>query len=274
MKLATVSLLSFLLGCDGLSAGEPAVLDGVKVSLGLVTKWMSGGQGGPGVQVKLSSPELVNAKGIRALLKEAKDDAGNVLSENKPMFAGFVPLRPSQPGFQTGLQPGELQNTFALIATGKPKAIKQLTGTVEVLLPTKDPGSVITASFAKDAGVPLQDAALKAAGVEITLLKPSDAPTHNSTINGVPVQYWKLAYTIKDPQGKVFAGECLDAPDGKVIAERPQWQFENLSHIAKTKEEYFSLTVKPTAEFVLKFYLITDKSVLAVPIDLKDIAVP
>ena len=207
------------------------VLGGVKVSVTAVGQWAGGSQGGTYVQLKIGSSELVNAKGIRAFLKEAKDDAGNVLPELNRMSSRFVALRPPQPGFQTGLQSGELRESFSLIATGKPKAIKQLTGTVEVLLPTKDPGSVITASFAKDAGVPLQNAALKAAGVEITLLKPSDAPTHSGAINGVPVQYWKLAYMIKDPQGMVFAGECLDAPDGKVIGQRPQWLFENMCRI-------------------------------------------
>ena len=42
----------------------------------------------------------------------------------------------------------------------------------------------------------------------------------------------------------------------------------------QAKEESFSVTVKPTAEVVAKFYLATDKSVVAVPIDLKDIPVP
>jgi len=253
------------------------VLDGVKVSVTAVGQFSAGaaGQGsqeGTYVQLKIGSPELVNAKGIRAFLKEAKDDAGNVLPELNRMLSGFVELRPPQPGFQTGLQPGELRESFSLIATGKPKAIKQLMGTVEVLLPTKDPGSVITASFAKDAGVPLQNAALKAAGVEITLLKPSDVPTHTGAINGVPVQYWKLAYTIKDPQGKVFTTECFDAPDGKLIAKGVPSFMANRG--TQAKEESFSVTVKPTAEVVVKFCLITDKSVVAVPIDLKDIAVP
>lgn len=45
-------------------------------------------------------------------------------------------------------------------------------------------------------------------------------------------------------------------------------------HRDQAKEESFSVTVKPTAEFVVKFCLITDKSVVAVPIDLEDIAVP
>jgi hypothetical protein len=40
-----------------------------------------------------------------------------------------------------------------------------LVGRIELVIPTKDPGSI--ASFTKDAGAPLQDAALKAAGVEI-----------------------------------------------------------------------------------------------------------
>jgi hypothetical protein len=42
----------------------------------------------------------------------------------------------------------------------------------------------------------------------------------------------------------------------------------------QAKEESFSVTVKPTAEVVVKFCLLTDKSVVAVPIDLKDIPVP
>lgn len=250
------------------------VLDGVKVTINHVGRWRGGDLSGPDVQVKLSSPELAGATATRAYVTEAKDDAGNVLQENQRMVPGFVPVRKLQAGLPTGLLPGELREYFGLIAAGKPKAVSQLKATIEVVLPSKDPASVVTASFAKDAGAPLQDAALKAAGLEITLLKPGEASANSGTNNGVPYEYWRLDYKMKGPPGKIAAVLCFDAPGGKVIGESSPFLDLHLRNGTDGTQEMFMVPIKPTPEIVVKFYLITEKSVVAVPIDLKDIAVP
>ena len=138
------------------------------------------------------------------------------------------------------------------------------------MMPTKDPGSIITASFVKDAGVPLQDAALEAAGGEITLTKPSDDPIGSKNSKGTKApDVWRLNYVVKDPMHKVIhgaeffnaQGEAVNAYSGGFAGSG-----DKLSYSADFRS-------KPPADVVAKFYLITDKSVVAVPFDFKDVSV-
>jgi hypothetical protein len=90
-----------------------------------------------------------------------------------------------------------------------PSAVKSITlaGTIELYIPTKDPASIVKASFATDAGEPLKNDVLKAAGVAITL-QPSKAGNSN-----------ELSFTIDDPKGKVRDVEIVDA-GGRILADR------------------------------------------------------
>jgi hypothetical protein len=267
---------------------QPTVLDGVKVSVGFVGAWAGGNESGPMIEIKFNSPELADAKGRRAFVKEARDEEGKLLPENKPVYSGlFIEFSEF---FQSKLRTGEFPQSFSLIARKKPKSIKQMTGTIEVVLPAKDAKSVITASFTKDAGAPLQSGALKEAGVEITLVKqsdapsftringawvrPSDAPAHSGNNGVTDNEMWELTYKLKDPSRRLCLVEFLDARDGKVLVQRRPYSLGGQDHFAKTREERQSLGIKPPPEVIAKFYLLTDKSVVAVPFDLRDIQVP
>ncbi len=65
---------------------------------------------------------------------------------------------------------------------------------------------------AKDAGAPLKNAALKAAGAEITLKELRSVPKDAN-----PPQSWEVVYQIKDPKGKVIGhAEFFDGSGRKL----------------------------------------------------------
>ena len=94
------------------------------------------------------------------------------------------------------------------------KTIKILRGKVDLMLPARDPESVVIASVAKEAGTPLKSAALKAAFAEITL-KPLQAPPENDRFAS---KDWSLSYIVKDPNGKIIGNPEFIDRDGRATS--------------------------------------------------------
>lgn len=225
------------------------------------------------IQLKLSGPELAEAKGIRTVIKGATDDAGNALpaKENRFDSDGFEEL---QKAFGGGFGKEKTADEFQVkIEFGNPprtaKSIKTLSGTIDLLIPTKDPASVITASVAKDAGKPLENAVLKAAGVEITLRAPGAAGKKTNAFGFGGGGENDLSYEIKDPNKKVASVEFFDAA-GKKLESNGRSSFG----MGGSKSVSVSFNAKPPADALAKIYVVTDKSVVAVPLELKDVPLP
>ena len=240
--------------------------------------------GGLEIELNLSGPELAEAKGIRTTLKSATDDTGKALVKSEQHFDINDGLRELQKAFGGRFE--ELPKAFGggfggdkkadefqvkLEFANPPrsaKAIKALEGTIELLIPSKDPASIITASVAKDAGKPLENAALKAAGVQISLLKPGGTDDKKvGSEDGFDEN--DLGYKITDPNKKVGSVEFFDAAGKKLESNGHGMGGFNGYNIVR-----ISFNAKPPADAVAKIYLVTDKSVFTVPLALKDIALP
>jgi len=247
----------------------------VKVAVGDISDKRTTGKffAGLEIELKLSGPELAEAKGIRTTVKSATDDTGAALKKAENRFGGdgFEELQKAFGGgfgekkadeFQVKL---EFENPLRAA-----KAIKTLNGSIELLIPAKDPAAVITASVAKDAGKPLENAVMKGAGVEFTLRKPGKEEKKDSEFGfGGSLGENDLGYVIKDPNGKVASVEFFDAAGKKL---------ESNGHMSSgfggSKTVSITFNAKPPADAAAKIYVVTEKSVVTVPIALKDIALP
>ena len=115
------------------------------------------------VELKVVGDLLKDARGIRVVLEKAVDETGKNLIDEKKAEKDFSSV---------SLQ-GD--NTTKLSLSLKPSerraaVIREVSGYVEIFLPTKDARSVITVTgVMKGAGRPLADPKLKAAGIEVTL---------------------------------------------------------------------------------------------------------
>lgn len=227
------------------------------------------------IELNLSGPELAEAKGIRTTLKSATDDTGKALAKSENHFDINDGLQELQKAFGGRFE--ELPKAFGgdkkaaefqvkLEFASPPrsaKAIKALEGTIELLIPSKDPAAIVTASVAKDAGKPLENAALKAAGVQISLLDGSAGGFGDSLGEN------DLGCKITDPNKKVGWVEFFDAA-GKKLESNGRGTGGFIGY----NIERISFDAKPPAEAIAKIYLVTDKSVVTIPIALKDIALP
>ena len=115
------------------------------------------------VDLKVVGDVLKDAKGIRVTVDKAVDESGKNLLDDKKTEKDFQ---------QINLQ-GENSTKLSLElkpSERKATVIREISGYLEIFLPTKDPKSVITvAGVMKGAGKPLVNPALKAAGLEVTL---------------------------------------------------------------------------------------------------------
>lgn len=247
----------------------------VKVTVGDISDKRTTGRffAGLEIELKISGPELAEAKGIRTVVKDATDDTGKPLAKAQNRFGGdgFEELQKAfGGGFSNEKKAQEFQAKLEFANPPRTaKAIQALNGSIELLIPAKDPAAVITASFAKDADKPLENAALKAAGVEITLRKPGTEKKEPGLGFGGGLGENDLGYVISDPKGKIASVEFFDAAGKKLESnERMSSGFNNRKTVT------ISYSAKPPADAVAKIYLVTDKSVVTVPIALKNIALP
>ena len=225
------------------------------------------------IELKLSGPELATAKGIRTTVKTATDDTGKAIPEPESRFGSKGAFEELQKGF--GGSGDDKADEFQVkLEFGNPpraaKAVKELTGSIELLIPEKDPAAIISASVAKDAGKPLDNAALKEAGVEFTLNAPG-APGKKESAFGLGGGGGEndIGYEIKDPKNKVASVEFFDA-SGKKLESNGRMS----SGFGDSKAVTVSFNAKPPAGAVVKIYVVTEKSVVTVPFALKEIALP
>ena len=249
----------------------------VKVAVGDINDKRTTGKffAGLEIELKLSGPELAEAKGIRTTVKSATDDTGKALPEPGNRFGSKGGFEELQKAFGGGFSNEKKADEFQVkLEFGNPprtaKAIKELSGTIELLIPAKDPAAVISASVAKDAGKPLDNAALRAAGVEFTLRKPGAAEKKPSGFSfGGSLGENDLGYEIKDPKNKIASVEFFDASGKKLESNGRMSSGSN-----ESKTVSITFNAKPPADAVAKIYVVTEKSVITVPLALKDVPLP
>ena len=248
----------------------------VKVTVGDISDKRTTGKffSGLEIELKLSGSELGEAKGIRTTIKSATDDAGRPLQKAEDRFGSKGGFEELQKAFGGGFSGDKKADEFQVkLEFENPprasKAIKALEGSIELLIPSKDPAAIVTASVAKDSGKPLENAALKAAGVEFSLRKPGKEEKKEAGGFGGSLGENDLGYEIKDPKNKVASVEFFDAA-GKKLESNGRMS----SGFNDSKTVTMTFNAKPPADAVAKIYVVTDKSVVTVPLALKDIALP
>lgn len=242
---------SFLLAASIFAHAE------VKVSVGEISDKRTTGKffAGLDLELKLSGPELAECKGLRVVVKEAKDDTGKVVkvSENRFGGGGFEAPRQS---FGGGFGEQKKDESAAKIELENPargaKTIA-LDGVVELLIPSKDPAAVVTVDVAKQAGKALENDPIKAAGITLTFKAPKDS---------------EAGYTIADPKQKVASVEFCSA-DGKPL----ETQGSMSSGFGGKKDVTINLR-NAVPGMTAKVYLLTEKSLVAVPLKLNGVTLP
>lgn len=210
------------------------------------------------VELKISGPEMANCKGVRVVLKEAKDDTGKAIPEKQSMFndGRFSEPQKAFGGFNNGKKKEFDEYQLKLELENPDRSAKSLTvdATVELLVPSQDPNSILTVDVAKVADQPLAHEGLKATGATITF----KAPTAD-----------RAAYTISDPNGKIASIEFC-SPDGEPLKTNGRMS----SNFSGSKSININLRDKAPAGMVAKIYLITDKSIVSAPVKLSGVALP
>ena len=228
----------------------------VKVTVGQISDNRTTGDFFKGLELvlKLQGPELLEAKGMSIALTEARDDLGTDINKIEHFgfdAGGFDKL---EKAFGRDAKDGDFEHKLKLPNPARAAKTVKITGALKLLIPGKDPDSVIVVSPAKEAGKPLENPLLKAGGVEVTFKVPKGE---------------EAGYTIKDPGGIVASVEFCSA-DGTVLETSGM----SSSSFGGPKSISIALREKAPADMVAKIYLITPRSVIAVPLALDAIALP
>lgn len=243
-------ILPLVVAAAGLAHAE------IAVTVGEVSDKRTTGVFFAGLEIKLllSGTELADVKGLRVKVASASDNTGSDLVEEKKRMAFADDFKPLKEPFGPGANKKGTYEVEILLANPEraAKSVK-LAGVLELMSPKADPASVVTAALAKDAGKPLDDPAIKTAGVEITFKAPKSK---------------ELSYKIKDPKNKVAAVEFCDA-SGKPVKTNGGGSMG----FAGSKDVTVNVSNLPDG-VVAKIYLLTEKSVVLVPFKMDAIKLP
>lgn len=244
------------------------------------------------LRVKLTGKDLDKALGARILIKEAKDEKGNSL-------VGPTPSSP--PDFM----PREYNNGTLQVAMKQPlrsASSVRVKGTVELFVPGRDPNATVKIDNAlAKLDAPLSAKALKTAKVEITPLsrdgyiaaqkarKITDADIEKIKAEGKAQGVSEKEIEMAIEMAKAFEGMDGDVPQGAVILSGKKSDFDRIyrveilgadgqpmnvgSRSTSTRGESSLMTLQPSepppAKAALQLMLLTDKSRVSFPFELK-----
>jgi hypothetical protein len=236
------------------------------------------------IELKVAGAGMEEAKGARALLKSAVDDTGRNLLRDDRQTGDFE-------------RSGQAEMPTLKVALKNPArkavAVRELSGQVEVFLPSRDPAAVARVEkFLSRMDKPIASPGLKAAGAGVTVIsrqtydaekKKSEerrkAEAESAGIAGAMAQAFgglfeglmgdigenDVLVKVDDKAKKVFAIEVLDAA-GKRIDNQGSMTIGDF-WILKYPE-------KLPADASLAVYVLTPKALVSSPFNLKDIPLP
>jgi hypothetical protein len=244
-----------------------------------------------GLRVKLTGSNLDKASAARIVIKEAKDDRGTVLDDgdgsgNPPDFSGRE--------YNMGML------NFSLRTPARAASTVRLKGTVELYVPARDPNAVVKVSKAlSKLDAPLSG--LKAAKLTITPLskagyaermkarKLDDAKIAEIRAEGkkrgVPNDEVEKMIEL----AKAMEGLDTEPTEGTVVLSGKKSDFDRIYRVeilgddgkpidvgarsTSSRGDDTIMTMQPSqpppANAALQFYVITDKSRLSFPFELK-----
>jgi hypothetical protein len=243
------------------------------------------------VQLKILGDILADAKFIRLVVEAALDETGRNLVDEENREPDFKEFDSSSPG--------QVEITLSLKNPARQAmAIQELSGSVELFIPQKDAGASVTVkNIQKHTGVPIAAPALKAAGLDVTMLTKEQYEAHQKAeekklkeevksqtedwveasaeslvavfgemfggLTGMSEN--SLAFLITDPQSRLIRVEFQDE-NGQVI--RTSWR----TKMGQIQMYEFDEQLPTTASVTL--YVATPKSLIKVPFKLTSIPLP
>ena len=242
------------------------------------------------LRMTLKGKDLEKATAARVIIKEARDDKGNVLSTDRP---------------SNDFQPRDSNMGMLMTSVGSPaRAAKTVTlkGSVELFVPGRDPNASIRIDKAlAKLDAPLSNAKLKSSKLTLT---PLSAEGHAAWRNknkldeakiaalreegkrrGVPEKEIELAIEM----AKAFEGMDQSMPEGSIILSGTEADFERIYRVellgadgkqidvgnrsSSTRGEDALLTLQPSEppppNAGLQIYVLTAKSKMSFPFELK-----
>jgi hypothetical protein len=238
--------------------------------------------GGLEIELKIGGDGAADVRGARALVKKAEDETGrNLLKEGGKTPEFETSMSNTSPSLKL-----ELRNPAR-----KAKTVREVSGQVELFLPGRDPASVARVDgFASKTDKPAASPALKAAKAEVTVVsrktyeaeKKKDAERRRKEAEGagiggamveafaglfegfLTVEENDVLVKVTDPGKKVFDVDVVDSKGTKIDGGA---MTVGTFRILKFAE-------KLPADASLRVYLLTPKSVVTTPFQLKNVALP
>jgi len=229
----------------------------------------------------------------RVLVSAATDDAGRSLLDPE----GHEPeLEPNSRGMMAK-DDGPPQPAVVTLTLKNPDrkatALKEVRGEIELFMPSKDPNSTAEiAKFLSFSGKPLNHRALKANGVEITLVSPTQLAAEKKRLGDAKRKSLKESgYDGEDLESyvKSYLDSLLTLDQGEVLVrlKDPQKRIQSIvyvdpageaKHVSTRDEEGMTILStwgeKPQPEWKLRVSMKTAKNVVRQPFALTNVPLP
>lgn len=239
-----------ILALGAAEAAAPAEPE-VRFTTGEVTDArFAGGQraGELSVKVRVWGDGLAEVEALRFLLADARDDLGTPLLPENTGPSAFNDVRAERLEESLRLRPPAREASFFRIA-----------GHVELFLPGRDPNAVVkVANALSRPGKPLSSPGLRGAGVEITVLPPGGRPREIVALLGRRADFDRIrsVRVLRSDGGKIDLTTVSSWSDGET-----------------TRMDLEASRPLP-ADASLVFTILTAKTTVVVPFEIRDIPLP
>ncbi|MFL6245978.1 MAG: hypothetical protein ACJ74H_08145 [Thermoanaerobaculia bacterium] len=245
------------------------------------------------IELELPKIKSSEVEASRVFLTAATDDSGKSLLDPEASEPQLEPNfhRPGAP--ENPPAPASVSVTLAN-PDRKATVIREVRGEIELYMPGKDPNSVAEiAKFVSSAGKPLAHKALKANGVEIALLTPTQIEAERKRVIDAKRKEYKdagwedgesLEETLKNTLESTLT---LEESDLLVRVKDPNQRLQDLVYVDAAGEEkristrgdeglvYFSTWEgKPQPDWKLRVSMKTPKNMVRHSFALKDVTLP
>jgi hypothetical protein len=241
---------------------------------------------------KISSRDV---EASRVLIAAATDDSGRSLLDPEASEPQLDPnFRGSLTGRDDKVPPPATVSVTLENPDRKAKTVKEVRGEIELYMPGKDPNSVAEiAKFMSSSGKPLTHKALKANGVEISLVSPAQLTAERKRLGDAKrKEYIEAGWTPGedlDSMVQSYSESLLTVEESDVLAriKDPNGRIQDIAYVdaageikrisTRTDEGFTYLTTwgeKPQADWKLKVSMKTPKNLVRYSFMLKDVVLP